>query len=98
MLRHALNSPRSHTTPLGPSKLARLPERPSVYATTVNDEEVALFDSRLSTVAYTSPDDGLTVYMWGGAPVANLMVGRADTRLVFGFDRRYLGWLENGRV
>jgi hypothetical protein len=58
-------------------------------------EEITLFDSKGRAAAYISTDDDLTIYMWGGKPVAYLDV-RNGTYHVYGFNGIHLGRFEDG--
>lgn len=54
--------------------------------------ETTLFDSQGQAAAYVA-DDGSTIYLWDGEPVAYI-----DGDDVYGFNGRHLGWWESGTV
>ena len=56
-------------------------------------EEITLFDHRGNPVAYIAPDEGNTIYLWSGEPVAYL-----EGENIFRFNGKYLGWYERGIV
>jgi len=64
-----------------------------IFATTVFAKEIALYDSDGDAVAYIDTDHDLTIYLWGGQPVAYLV---ADS--VWGFNGKHLGWFEDGII
>jgi hypothetical protein len=55
--------------------------------------ELDLFDSHARATAYISDEDGMTIYLWSGEPVAYL-----DEDSVYGFNGKHLGWLYKGAV
>ena len=54
--------------------------------------EITLFNKHGKPVAYIA-DDGETVYLWDGRPVAYLSGGK-----VYGWHGRQLGWFHNGTI
>lgn len=56
-------------------------------------ERIPLFNRAGAAVAYVDGEDGSTIYLWGGAPVAYL-----DGTSIFGFNGRHIGWFEDGVV
>ncbi|TAL01848.1 MAG: hypothetical protein EPO08_09160 [Rhodospirillaceae bacterium] len=56
-------------------------------------EDVSLYDGGGEAVAYIAVDDELTVYLWGGQPVAYL-----DDGSVWGFNGKHLGWFDGGVI
>jgi hypothetical protein len=54
--------------------------------------EITLFNKNGTPVAYIA-DDGETIYLWDGRPVAYL---KGDK--VYGWQGRQLGWFQNGTV
>ena len=61
-------------------------------------DEVSLFDSRGSPVAYIDTDDELTIYLWSGTPVAYLEDRDAGAFHVWRFNGKHLGWFEKGAI
>ena len=61
-------------------------------------EEVSLFNAKGKAVAYIAVEDGFTIYLWSGKPVAYL---ERDTRSdfhVYGFNGKHLGWFVQGVI
>jgi hypothetical protein len=56
-------------------------------------EELTLYDSQGNPVAYVSPDNDNTIYLWSGNPV-----GYLDGEHVYGFNGKHLGWFEDGII
>ena len=56
-------------------------------------DEISLYDNDGDAVAYIAVDDDLTIYLWGGKPVAYL-----DGENVYGFNGKHLGWFLDGVV
>ena len=54
--------------------------------------EITLFNKNGKPVAYIA-DDGETIYLWDGRPVAYLFEDK-----IFGWPGRQLGWFHNGTV
>ncbi|WP_290577350.1 4-fold beta flower protein [Ketobacter sp.] len=63
-----------------------------------SDNELSLFDRDGKAAAYVALDDELTIYLWGGEPVAYLDVDNAGGYHVYGFNGKHLGWFVNGVV
>lgn len=62
-----------------------------------DDNEISLFDSTGAAEAYIALDDEMTIYLWGGKPVAYLE--RDDDGYdVYGFNGEHLGWFVNGAI
>lgn len=60
-------------------------------------DEVSLFDSEKNASAYIDIDNGMTIYLWSGKPVAYLH--EANSRIsVYGFNGKHLGWFESGVI
>lgn len=55
--------------------------------------EITLFDSEGEAVAYIDTSDDATIYLWSGKPAAYL-----DGKSIYGFNRKHLGWFEQGVV
>jgi|SRR5436190_1479109 len=55
--------------------------------------EETLFDIEGNAIAYVAADDGHTIYLWSGRPVAYL-----DEERIYGFNGIHLGWYENGVI
>jgi hypothetical protein len=60
-------------------------------------QQVNLYDDRGNVVAYIDYEEGRTIYMWDGTPVAFLARDGQDTG-IFGFNRTFLGWYEEGVI
>lgn len=60
------------------------------------EDEISLFDSEGRATAYIALDDGLTIYTWGGAPVAYLERDSSGGHHVYGFNGTHLGWFISG--
>ena len=56
-------------------------------------DEISLFDNKGDAVAYISVSEDLTIYLWGGKPVAYL-----DGENVYGFNGKHLGWFSKGMI
>jgi hypothetical protein len=54
--------------------------------------DISLFDGRGQATAYVAVDDGLTIFMWSGKPVAYLERDSAGGFHVYGFNGKHLGW------
>lgn len=61
-------------------------------------EDVSLYDERGNAVAYIAPDDGRTIFLWGGKAVAYLQGDAPDIHDVYGFNGRLLGRLTEGLI
>jgi hypothetical protein len=68
----------------------------TVNATAASD--VSLFDGRGKPAAYIAMDDGLTIYLWDGKPVAYLDSDSVGGYQVFGFNGHHLGWFIKGVI
>lgn len=60
-------------------------------------EEISLFNSKGKPTAYIDTEDGLTIYMWSGKPVAYL-TKNGENLDVYGFNGNHLGWYESGII
>ncbi len=57
-------------------------------------QEISLFNSNGSPVAYVdTDDDDLTIYLWSGKPVAYIS---GDN--IYGFNGKHLGWWVKGII
>jgi hypothetical protein len=57
-------------------------------------QEISLFNSKGSAVAYVdTDDDDLTIYLWGGKPVAYI-----SNNNIYGFNGKHLGWWVKGII
>ena len=61
-------------------------------------DEITFFDQRGKASAYVALDDGLTIYLWSGKPVAYLDRNAAGGFNVYGFNGKHLGWFVAGVV
>lgn len=61
-------------------------------------EEISLYSSDGSAVAYIDVDDEMTVYLWEGRAVAYLERRDASTFDVWGFNGKHIGWFANGAI
>lgn len=61
-------------------------------------EEISLFASDGSAVAYVDTDDEMTIYLWSGQPVAYLEDRDSGAIHVWGFNGKHLGWFEQGAI
>jgi hypothetical protein len=59
------------------------------------DDEISLFDKNGDAKAYIAED--LTIYLWGGDPVAYLYSSNNDWH-VYGFNGEHLGWYVDGII
>ena len=61
-------------------------------------DEISLFNSDGDTTAYIdTEDDDLTIYLWGGKPVAYLHKKSGEFH-VYGFNGNHLGWFIDGII
>jgi hypothetical protein len=58
--------------------------------------ELSLFDSQGRASAYVVTDDGFTIYLWSGEPVAYLVSEGGGDFHIYGFNGKHLGWLVSG--
>jgi len=56
-------------------------------------EEISLFNKDGKAVAYIAVDEGTTIYLWEGEPVAYL-----ESENVYGFNGKHLGWFSRGAI
>lgn len=54
-------------------------------------EELSIFDSDGSAIAYIDISNDSTIYLWSGDPVAYL-----DDDSIYGFNGKHLGWFQDG--
>lgn len=60
--------------------------------------EISLFNSDGEATAYIdTDDDDLTIYLWGGKPVAYLHNSNGEFN-IYGFNGNHLGWFIDGIV
>jgi len=69
----------------------------ALLATLANAQQVNLYDSEGEAAAYIDYEEDATIYLWDGSPVAFIGKDGSDV-CIFGFDRSFLGWYENGVV
>ena len=62
------------------------------------DEEISLFTASGNAVAYIAVSDDMTIYLWGGKPVAYLESDSGSDFHVYGFNGKHLGWFINGAI
>ena len=55
--------------------------------------ETTIYDKKGMPCAYLATDDGRTIYLWNGQPVAYL-----DGENIYGFNGKHLGWFKRKRV
>ena len=61
-------------------------------------DEISLFNSDGDATAYIdTEDDDLTIYLWGGKPVA-YMFKKSGEFHVYGFNGNHLGWFIDGII
>lgn len=73
-------------------------ESPSTAGSADSDGDISLFNSAGSAVAYVDTGDGMTIYLWGGQPVAYLDADGSGGYNVYGFNGEHLGWFINGVI
>jgi hypothetical protein len=56
-------------------------------------DEITLFNINGIPVAYISPDEDFSIYLWSGKPVAYL-----SDKNIYGFNGKHLGWFEEGII
>jgi hypothetical protein len=60
-------------------------------------EEVTLFNGKGKATAYVAVDEDMTIYLWGGKPVAYLEPDKTGGGFhVYGFNGKHLGWFVQG--
>ncbi len=60
----------------------------------LKSQEISLFNLNGKAVAYVdTDDDDLTIYLWGGKPVAYISDGN-----IYGFNGKHLGWWVKGII
>lgn len=68
-------------------------------ATFATENEVSLFSNKGTPAAYVAVDEGMTIYLWDGKPVAYLEPEIGGTGFhVYGFNGKHLGWFEKGVI
>jgi 4-fold beta-flower domain-containing protein len=60
-------------------------------------DEVTLYNSSGTPVAYIDTGDDSTIYLWSGMSVAYLDKSAGETN-IWGFNGKHLGWFENGVI
>ena len=58
-----------------------------------SDDEIALYESDGTPVAYIAVSEDSTIYTWSGKPVAYL-----DGDNIYGFNGKHLGWFQDGKL
>lgn len=67
--------------------------------TLANENEVSLFSNKGTPAAYVAVDERMTIYLWGGKPVAYLEPDIGATGFhVYGFNGKHLGWFVKGVI
>jgi hypothetical protein len=62
-------------------------------------QEVTLYDASGNAAAYIAMNDGLTIYLWSGTPVAYLHPRRSVPRYsVYGLNGTHLGWYDGSTM
>lgn len=61
-------------------------------------QQTSLFDSEGEATAYIDVEADLTIYLWGGRPVAYLDSEHDEGFHVYGFNGKHLGWFVDGIV
>jgi hypothetical protein len=62
------------------------------------DDEISLFDGSGQATAYIAPDEQMTIYLWGGKPVAYIDSDGNNSFSVYGFNGKHLGWFSRGVI
>ena len=76
-----------------------LPGMLAAFGGAAHADDVSLFDASGAAQAYISVDDGLTIYMRSGKPVAYLQKGGSGGGYnVYGFNGKHLGWFAKGAI
>ena len=58
-------------------------------------QDTTLYDSSGNAAAYIAMNDGMTIFLWAGTPVAYLRPRRSGTTYsVYGFNGNHLGWFD----
>lgn len=65
--------------------------------TTVNAQQISLYDSEGEARAYIDYDEDATIFLWDGTPVAFIEKDGSDL-CVFGFNGSFMGWYEDGII
>lgn len=66
-------------------------------------DELSLYNQEKHPVAYINYEDGQTIYLWDGTPVAYLVPFENeklpdDEKKIYGFNGQHLGWYDSGVV
>lgn len=61
------------------------------------DDEISLFDSQGTPIAYIAIEEDFTIYYWDGKPTAYLAENNGDVS-IYNFDGEHLGWFEDGLI
>ena len=62
-------------------------------------EEIALYNASDESTAYIdASQSGLPIFMYDGTPVAYLKTPSGNYYHIYGFNRKHIGWLEDGRI
>lgn len=70
------------------------------YTAIANAEDIEfnLFEPSGKPVAYLSPAEDMTIYLWNGEPVAYVDNEKDGGPHVYGFNGKHLGWFMNGII
>ena len=61
-------------------------------------QQISLFNSDGADIAYIAVEEDLTIYLWGGKPMAYLDSDHDEGFHVSGFNGNHLGWFIDGIV
>lgn len=66
-------------------------------------DELSLYNKEKHPVAYINYEDGQTIYLWDGTPVAYLVPfenekSPDEDKKIYGFNGQHLGWYDSGVV
>ena len=71
----------------------------AITGSALAQEDLSLYDEGGNAVAYIAPDqDGRTIFLWGGKPVAYLQGDNPEIQVVYGFNGRPLGVFTEGLI
>jgi hypothetical protein len=68
------------------------------FSSAASAQEVSLFDQAGKPQAYIALDEEMTIYLWGGTPVAYLKSGDEGGYDVYGFNGKHIGWFVSGVI
>jgi hypothetical protein len=64
-----------------------------------SNEEITLFNGKGKATAYVAVNDGMTIYLWSGKPLAYLESDKSGGGFhIYGFNGKHLGWFVQGVV